>query len=228
MLTASMAEPAGASEGTLRPPESDTDQGWASSAVWTDYGMVRGWERPTAADVPDRGDRLFELDVYGKGLNSILVLIVILVIIAWPLDLFSVVGYILLLLIAVVVLIVVYLSVTGTRRRMAEVLHSLSKETDLTPEEAVTRTQSILVSERIPFTRMSVDDPKRYWNDVYTETFTVAPGGSVRIRVFDERPSGRGDATKVFVGPAAKESEQLVSTLLWRLDKVLPECKPQQ
>ena len=196
----------------------------AAGKAWTSFHEVKGWAKPSKAEVPDAVDRFIELRVYGIGTFVVLSLSAIMLALVWPQSPLTVAA----LVILIVLTTAAYLPVVRASRQMAEVLDSLAKGTELTPEEAVARTESALVAARMPFTRLSREDPGRYWKDHYAETFTIVSGGTVRVRLHDEGPSGTGNATKVYVGPANAETERLVSTLAWHLDKALPKSRPQQ
>ena len=193
--------------------------------AWTSYDDVKGWQKPSGTK---RFAAVWNAPVYihpslVTALTASLVLTVFLLLTLTRISMLL----ILMLIIIFILVSSVFLQFFFQHRQMAEAFESLNKRVDLSPKDAIARIESVLLSARMPFTRLSREDPDRFWEDMYSETFVVH-GGRAKVRVYDERPSGTGKATKVYVGPASPKTEQLVSTLAWHLDKALSESEPHQ
>jgi hypothetical protein len=190
--------------------------------AWTRFDDVRGWQMPFRTKGFAAAERANRFTSTGLLVFFIITMIALFLVVYRFLNII-IISMLIFICFAMAVL---FLGLFKMEPQMSVMFESLIKDTDLPPEEAVARVESVLVATRVSFTRLSREDPDKYWKDEYSETFTVTSGGKAHIRVYDERPSGAGKATKVYVGPARAESERLVSTLAWRLDKVLPERKP--
>lgn len=213
--------PSYTAEGTGPPAFMGPGVGTGAGEAWTSFDDVRGWQMPfkTKAFVATKKINMYVPTglIIGFTIGIVVVL-----------SFFSTAMNMLLILVIVVVIVsmmAMIIPLVHMTRRMAEQFENLIRDVDLVPEEVIARTESILVAARMPFTRLSKEDPDRYWKDEYSETFIVS-GGRAHVRAYDERPSGMGKATKVYVGPARAKTERLVSTLAWHLDKALPDRKP--
>ena len=196
--------------------------GTSAGEAWTRFDDVKGWQMPFKTKGFAASKRINMYAPISIIIGTSTVIVVLRLVTSTSIDMFL----IFILVVIILTTVAMIFPLLFMTRQMSEMFENLIREVDLTPDEAIARVESVLVAARMPFTRLSREDPERYWKDEYSETFTIISGGIARVKVYDERPSGMGKATKVYVGPANEENEHLVSTLAWRLDKALPERKP--
>jgi len=213
--------PSDTAEGTGPPTFMGPGVGTDAGGAWTSFDDVRGWQMPFKTKGFAATKKINMYVPTGLIIGFTIGIVVVLPFFSTAMNM--------LLIPVIVVVIVSMMAMTiplvHMTRQMADQFENLIRDVDLSPEDAIARVESVLIAVRMPFTRLSKEDPDRYWKDEYSETFIVS-GGRAHVRVYDEQPSGMGKGTKVYVGPAKVESEPLVSTLAWHLDKALPDRNP--
>jgi hypothetical protein len=213
--------PSDPAEGSGPPIDKGHEVADDADGVWTSFDDVKGWQMPFRTKGFAASKRMIWYAPTGLIIGLIIGILVVWHVVSTCYSTYLIV-MVVVVLVTTMVMLLPFIIIT---RQMTEQFENLVRDTDLTPEETIARVESTLLAARMPFTRLSREDPDRYWRDEYSETFTIS-GGKAHVRVYDERPSGEGKATKVSVGLARAESERLVSTLAWRLDKALPGRKP--